>query len=101
MDGRNIGQNSDSQGGIMVLSAFDLHGLSFDYLFLAGLNESEFPKTKNTASLLDDTEINAVNDKASKRLLKSSSADYRKKSSFFIRPSTARTGACSFLQPDG
>ncbi|MDY6851915.1 MAG: PD-(D/E)XK nuclease family protein, partial [Thermodesulfobacteriota bacterium] len=80
---RNIGARGGAAGGIMVLSVYDLHGLNFDHLFLAGLNEGEFPRPQSEGMLLDDDLRRSINKKAGQRVLTTSAADYRQEELLF------------------
>lgn len=83
LKGRNIGQQSYPSSGIMVLNAFDLHGLSFDHVFVAGLNEGEFPSTRNSAVFLHDDEVSACNQKLGQRVFLSTASEYRQEELLF------------------
>ncbi len=86
---RNIGQSGQGAGGIMVLNAFDLQGLHFDYLFLAGLNEGEFPRPGPENSLLSDAEMTLLNKKAGRRILQTAAAEYRREELLFYHALSA------------
>ncbi|MBI2267756.1 MAG: PD-(D/E)XK nuclease family protein [Armatimonadetes bacterium] len=57
---RNLAPPSEMEG-IMVLDAEELVGLEFDYLFLGGLTEGEFPHRHFEEALFRDEEKEALN----------------------------------------
>ncbi len=73
----NIGRTRHG-GGVMVLNLFDLHGLTFEHLFLAGMNEGEFPKPEAEGLLLNDDQRRALNEKAGRRILSTTTINYRR-----------------------
>ncbi|MFH1090254.1 MAG: PD-(D/E)XK nuclease family protein, partial [Pseudomonadota bacterium] len=79
---RNLQDSGLAAAGIMVLSIFDLHGLDFDYLFLAGLNEGEFPWPE-PEGLLSDAQKKGLNQAAGRRALLTSSMNYRQQELMF------------------
>ena len=80
---RNIGGSGLTEGGIMVLSAYDLHGLKFDYLFMAGLNEGVFPKITAEGAILNDNQVMALNQAAGRRYLKTRTDMYQEYETLF------------------
>ena len=82
--GRNIGQQAYPSSGIMVLNAYDLHGLNFAHVFLAGLNEGEFPNTRNSAVFLHDDEVTECNKALGRRVFLSSASEYRQEELLFF-----------------
>jgi len=87
MEGLNVGQSRTGQGrgngGVMVLNFYDLHGLVFDHLFLAGLNEGEFPRPRLEARWPDDDQRRLINEKAGFRLLNTSAWEYTQEELIF------------------
>jgi len=87
MEGLNLGQSRPGQGrgnsGIMVLNFYDLHGLGFGHLFLAGLNEGEFPRPGSEARWPDDAQRRLINEKAGFRLLNTSAWEYAQEELIF------------------
>ncbi|MBW2051808.1 MAG: exodeoxyribonuclease V subunit gamma [Deltaproteobacteria bacterium] len=83
LEGQNVGQRASGESGVMVLNAYDLQGLSFDYLFLGGLNEGEFPRPLIENSVLTDDERRGLNKAAQRTVLKTSTSDYRRQELLF------------------
>jgi len=87
MEDRNVGESGTAKGrgngGIMVLNFYDLHGLLFDHLFLAGLNEGEFPRPRSEARWPDDDQRRLINEKAGFRLLNTSAWEYTQEELIF------------------
>ena len=77
LEERTVGERGDPGGGIMVLSVYDLHGLTFDHLFLAGMNEGEFPQVRLEDRYLRDRQMEAINRAAGRRVLVTRAAEYR------------------------
>ena len=80
---KTIGQIGSETGGIMVLNAFDLHGLAFDHLFLAGINEDEFPQNSQEGLLIDETLAGAFNQTSGRRIFTTAAANYRQEELLF------------------
>ncbi len=74
---RSVGQRPAGGSGVMILSVYDLHGLTFDYLFLGGLNEGEFPRPHLENPVLSDDECRELNRAVSRPVLTTSVQDYR------------------------
>ena len=85
MEGQNVGQGTDQPSGVMVLDVHDLQGLSFDYLFLGGLNEGEFPHPNQESSIISDRNRRELNDKAGREVLTTSAAGYRREELLFYQ----------------
>jgi len=57
------------QNHIHVLNIHELAGLKFDYLFLCGLHDGEFPRKSRHGSILDESEKREFNKKQGEALL--------------------------------
>ena len=80
----NVGPTFRGAGGIMVAAVHDLHGLSFDYLFLAGLNEGEFPRTGTENIFFTDNQAAELNARAGRRVLSTTSSETRQEELMFF-----------------
>ena len=80
---RNIGRKGGAARGILILNAYDLHGLTYDYLFLAGLNEGEFPQLRADNALLADDLSQALNFSLGRLVFRPASMDYRQQELLF------------------
>ena len=69
--------------GISILSNYDLHGLRFNYLFLAGLNEGEFPRSIREGAVISEDAALAVNRSLRRPALKTATQDYRRQELLF------------------
>jgi len=61
----------ESPGGIAVMTAHDLTGLRFDYLFIGGLTEGQFPERHFENILFRDPEKKVFSESLGRRLLRS------------------------------
>jgi len=86
---RNIGRQGQPASGVQVLNLYDLHGLRFDHLFLAGLNEGDFPRPHPEGVLMDDPDRRALNQAAGAKVLQTSAAQYRQEELLFYHALTA------------
>ena len=89
MEGRNVGEPVGRTGGVLVVSMFDLHGLEFDYLFQAGLNEGEFPRPQPQKAPLDDDVRDMINRGAGRRVLLTSAMEYHQQELLFYFAATS------------
>ncbi|MEW6262941.1 MAG: PD-(D/E)XK nuclease family protein [Thermodesulfobacteriota bacterium] len=99
--GRNVGAGAGG-GGIMVLNIFDLHGLEFEHLFLAGMNEGEYPRPQPDGLFLDDAEIRGLNRAAGRAILTTVASEYRLEglTFYYALASTGRRITLSYSRQD-
>ncbi|MFH1138086.1 MAG: PD-(D/E)XK nuclease family protein [Pseudomonadota bacterium] len=84
LEERNVGPSLGGAGGIMVVAVHDLHGLFFDYLFLAGLNEGEFPRPGRENIIMGDAQVAELNRRAGRRVLATTAAETRQEELVFF-----------------
>jgi ATP-dependent helicase/DNAse subunit B len=96
MEDQNVGQGTYQPSGVMVLDVHDLQGLRFDYLFLGGLNEGEFPHPYQESSIISDRNRRELNNKAGREVLMTSAAGYRREELLFYH-ALASTKKCCCL----
>ena len=84
LQGRNLEDAGSPGSGIMVLNPFDLHGLSFDHIFAAGLGEGEFPQTEAGSPFLGDRDLAELNRAWGKRVFLSASDRRRSEELSFL-----------------
>jgi ATP-dependent helicase/DNAse subunit B len=60
------------RGGILVLNALDARGLDFDYVFIGGLAEGQWPQPASGSPLFTDAEKSRFRDHAGRRMFRSS-----------------------------
>lgn len=58
----NISLQGGRQDGVLVTEAVNLQGLEFDYVYLLGLREGEFPHVNNENWIYNDTERKELRD---------------------------------------
>ncbi|MBW2621792.1 MAG: exodeoxyribonuclease V subunit gamma [Deltaproteobacteria bacterium] len=78
MEGQNVGQGTYQPSGVMVLDVHDLQGLEFDYLFLGGVNEGEFPHPYQESPVLSDHDRRELNASVGREVVTTSVARYRR-----------------------
>ena len=81
VEGENVVLQCGKQNGVLITKVINAQGLHFDYVFLLGLREGEFPKIKNENWIYDDKERKKLKEAGLE--LPNTSLAYAEDASFF------------------
>ena len=81
VEGENVVLQCGQQNGVLITEVINAQGLHFDYVFLLGLREGEFPKIKNESWIYDDKERKKLKEAGLE--LPNTSLAYAEDASFF------------------